>query len=89
MGEEVKHNHCYNCARLKRYYIKGYKKFDPTECGWCGAKRQIVDVNEYCDKFTHRSYPRKPYSSVKLTLNDLLTQISALREMLEEPNDEK
>lgn len=81
MKEENKQ--CIRCLRFERYYTKGVKRFNGTQCGYCPLRRSIVDIHDTCDKFL-----RKPVYCIKRTLrvelNDLLSQISSIRAVLED-----
>lgn len=84
MNKENKH--CYMCRDFSRYYTKGAKRFDKTEFGWCCERRESVNIHYCCDKWKGRLNRRKINGLTKLYLNDILTEISTIRMIIEEEN---
>lgn len=81
-------NNCTNCTRLVRYYTKELKKFNKTEFGWCCEKRKIVCVKDQCEHFERRAYRTKIRFGLEHCLNDLLVQLSTIRQIIEEEKNE-
>ena len=80
---------CLYCRNYTAYYIKGVRSFDSIRQGYCCQHNQIVagcDSCEYWNNAYHRFYIRK--KATLKTLYDLLTNISAIRQILEECQDE-
>lgn len=80
----VERNKCFQCRSFYRYYTKGVKQFNKTKLGWCVEKQDTVKSSGGCDKFVIRTRVCKVSKLVWHTLNDLLTQISELRMIIEE-----
>lgn len=82
---ENKGNHCYMCRYLQRYYVLGNKRFNKTKVGRCDNKKgEPVDVHGCCEMFSRKPYPRKVSPIIKYSLNNLLAEITAIREVIEE-----
>lgn len=77
-------NKCFQCRSFYRYYTKGVKQFNKTKLGLCVEKQDTVNSNGGCDKFVIRTRVCQVSKLVWHTLNDLLTQISELRMIIEE-----
>ncbi len=77
-------NRCSRCRFFDRYYTKETKKFRRTECGWCRKKRELVSTHGECEKFLARTRRCMPQRALYLQLNDLLTEISEIRNFLED-----
>ena len=81
---EEKNHPCYLCHYLYRYYTQGIKRFSPTPFGWCCKRADNVNVHGTCEKFTVRARKQKIYDrSLQYYLNELLTEISVLRNVIE------
>lgn len=79
---------CYQCKNFDRFYTKGVKRFNKTTLGWCCKKGCEVGSGNSCgDAYAHRAPTTKIKSLTKYYLSDLLTQISAIRELIEEETD--
>ncbi len=79
---------CFRCKYLDRYYTKELKKFSKTPLGWCRQKRETVSVKCRCEKFSVRIPKKIPGVVLKRCLNDLLTEISEIRKMIEAEKNE-
>ena len=82
-------NKCGRCKYLDRYYTKGVTKFDKTEFGWCMVKMDSVNVFECCERYEKRKLVYKASRRAKACLNDLLTEISEIRKIIEAEQDEQ
>ena len=80
---ENKNNQCSKCKFFDRYYTKEIKQFKRTKCGWCYKKADSVCVNDCCENFTYGCKPRRRTKFINYYLNDLLTQLSAIRAIIE------
>ncbi|MDE6398748.1 MAG: hypothetical protein K2L51_05450 [Clostridiales bacterium] len=81
--------HCYRCKYFDRYYTKEVVNFRQTKYGWCNYKHSEVQSKESCEQFANRVYARKSNLLLKCTLNSLLTEITAVRNVLEADRDER
>ena len=78
-------NRCSQCKHFERYYIKGVKRFNKTNFGQCTQKRDIVNIHDCCERYKAGVRDRDITDRrVKVSLNDLLTEISAIRQVIEE-----
>ena len=79
---------CYACRELQRFYTKGTTKFNQTKYGRCCNSDKIVYIHESCECFVRkpRIKKRRKYM-LELCLNDLLTEISKIRKILEAENE--
>ncbi len=85
---------CNKCKNFKRYYIKGVKEFKRTDYGWCGKNMTVIDMREDnrigCEKFIANTERVLNKRSVYYYLSELLTELSAIREVLQdEDHDEE
>lgn len=88
MEKEYKNKSCYMCKFLDRYYVKGDKRFNKTHFGWCCKKACATNVHETCDNFTLKVIEKGVSNTVKCCLNFFLTELTAMREVLEEERNE-
>ena len=79
---------CYRCQYFSRYFTKDMKQFNSTDCGWCRKKVDIVSAYTRCEKYTTKPNRKKSYSALKVCLNDLLTELSVIRQFIEAENAE-
>ncbi len=84
----MEYNKCYNCRFFDRYFTRGYTKFDKTDIGRCYIMQKVVNKSETCDNFKTRRNTRRENSVLKITLENLLDEISEIRKMIESENDE-
>lgn len=76
---------CYCCLYFEKYYIKGATNFIATKVGRCWKTQECVGTKEICEY-----YERKPKRSnrangmIKKRINDLMTELAAIRQILEE-----
>ena len=81
-------NKCYRCREFDRYYTRGTTRFDKTEIGRCCATGKDVNAQDCCERFTARKYVVKTRYAVKVCLNKILTDITAVRNIIEEEAEE-
>ena len=79
---------CSRCKYLDRYYIKGVTRFSKTEYGWCSKKRESIKISQACEQYEQRKNIGKVSRRVKVCLNDLLTEITEIRKMIEAEQNE-
>lgn len=79
---------CYMCKKFIRYYTRGRIQFNRTKYGWCSEKRCSVNSMESCCKFKYRVRTKKSREALQLYLSNLLTEIGAIKMLLEEERDE-
>ncbi len=77
-------NKCFRCASFHKYYTMGVKQFNATKFGWCPRRAINVKNTDGCEKFHQKKYRRGHMYSLNIHLNNLLTHISVLRQILEE-----
>lgn len=79
---------CNKCKYFKRYYIKGVKEFKRTDYGWCGKNMTVIDLRDNsrvgCEKFIANTERALNKRSVYYYLSELLTELSAIREVLQD-----
>ncbi len=80
---------CFACRTSDRFYIKDVTHFNKSKFGWCCRKVAPTTIHESCDNYMPRQYRRKRSLRAKLCLNDLLTEISELRTIIEEEYNEE
>ena len=85
---ETESKKCYRCKNLDRYYTKEVKRFCKTKFGWCSEKQDTVQIQGCCDKFIFNPKSKKSNRMICHYLNDLLTEISEIRKVIEEENGE-
>lgn len=85
---ETTKTECYRCKFLDRYYIKGVKEFKKTNSGWCCKKQKTVEIHNGCEDFNARSKRKRNERLLRFYLNDLLTEISEIRKIIEAENRE-
>lgn len=86
MKEESKK--CFNCRYFKRYYTKELQEFRKTNYGLCYKNGGTVEYCDGCKDFTYKTRTIRDERAVKECLNGLLTELSALRQIIEEENDD-
>ena len=77
-------NKCSQCKHFDRYYVKGVKRFNKTDFGWCTKKHECVSFRDCCERYEAGVRYRGISRRAKVYINDLLTEISAIRMVIEE-----
>lgn len=85
---ETTKTECYRCKFLDRYYVKGIKEFQKTNCGWCCKKQETVAIHNGCKEFSVKQTHKRNERLLRFYLNDLLTEISEIRKIIEEETSE-
>lgn len=85
---ENKGKQCYCCKYLDRFYTRGIKRFNKANCGWCSKQKSVMYIHDDCDCFTHASVRRKNRYLIRHALNELLTELSDIRTVLEAERDD-
>ena len=84
-----KNKACWNCANYGAYYKRGFNQFNKTRVGTCSVKKEIVQCDGICDcwrnTFSLRSIRKE--RTLK-ALDEILGDISAIKQILEEENEE-
>lgn len=83
-----KKSRCCNCTYFERYYTKEVKHYQSMKCGYCRKKRENVSSVDGCADFVSKPKPRRSLRLLKLYLSDILTEISEVRQLLENENGE-
>lgn len=81
-------NECYRCKFLDRYYTKEIKEFQKTKLGWCCKKQETVTIHNSCEYFFAKQKQKRSMGLLRFCLNDLLTEISEIRKIIEAENSE-
>ncbi len=87
MGNEKKH-YCFNCRKYDAFYTKEETRYKITTDGYCSEEGKIKDHKCYCELWC--SKPRNRIGlrgSVPRVLRELLYDISALKQILEEQSN--
>ena len=62
-------------------------RFDKTEIGRCYATGDDVSAQGSCAEFTAKTPVKRTRYAIELCLNKIMTDISAVRNMIEESDD--
>lgn len=86
---ERKNKACWNCVYFGRHYKRGCYRFHKTDIGSCTIKRELVQKNGLCEHWrnTFNVLSRRKERTLQ-ALNDILTDLAAIRQILEEENEE-
>lgn len=90
MEEKQKCKECWNCGNYGAYYTKGFCYFDKTKQGFCSKHNEIKEKHDSCvfwRQDIHYKGLRKAVSRKALT--DILINLSAIRQILQEEQEEK
>lgn len=79
---------CYWCKYFTRYYTKGNKQFNRLKIGWCSNKQEQISSQEGCEHYRYHAPAKPSHRSAFRTLNDLLTELSEIRMVIEDNNRE-
>ena len=74
---------CYSCGYFDRYYTKGVKRFNQTQYGWCQKQREAIKIQDACKLFCRKQKLKVRVRLSLMQLNNLLTEISEVRKILE------
>lgn len=80
---------CYNCSFFHRYYTQKGIQFVQTKFGFCYKKNEVFPIQHFCDGFIFKNRSITVKSMVQDRLNELLTEISTLRNILQEEEHER
>ena len=80
---------CSTCRHWDRYYTKGVKRYNKTGCGWCCKKQENVTAHESCEEYVKTYHYRTSKYAIKRCLNDILTEITSIRTVIEDAEDEE
>ncbi|MBQ8229772.1 MAG: hypothetical protein IJZ32_03655 [Clostridia bacterium] len=86
---EKKKKACWNCGNYCAYYERNFYRFNKTNAGRCSVKKEVVKNTYVCERWrnTFRILSRRKEFTLNV-LNDILTDIAAIRQILEEENEE-
>lgn len=86
---EEQKDRCYCCRFFERYYTKGETNFQATKVGWCWKKQMCIEAKETCEKYeTKPKRSNKINGMMKRRINDFMTELTAIRQILEENKSE-
>ena len=77
---------------LQKFYKvlhTGSKAVQSNKFGWCGAKLCTVSNREGCEQYVFKKPTKKSRETLRICLSNLLTEISAIRQVLEDENADK
>ncbi len=80
---------CFKCRNSDRYYIRGEKRFNRIELGWCCDKCESVNAESCCGNFAVKSPCKKSERILAASLSGILTELSELRNIIEEERSER
>ena len=87
---ERKNKACWNCGNFDRFYRKGTYSFSKTNLGRCTVCKKIVESCELCERWRNTFTLMGKRKQLALNiLNETLTSIVAIRQILEEENEER
>jgi len=86
---ENKNERCSTCKHYSRYYTRGVKRFSQTTYGYCSVRKENADIHESCEDYRKRACEKISSMHIKRCLNDLLTEISEIRHVIEDVYDER
>ncbi len=75
---------CYRCKHFQRYYTQGQSEYQATKIGRCCKGHGTVNGSDGCEEFVYRQRPRHISNVVKFRLNNLFTELTMIRNILEE-----
>ena len=78
---------CAWCRYFDRYYTRGVKQFNKTELGFCHFKNTETGARDGCENFAPAQKDKRSERLLKHCLNDLLTEISEIRKVIESEDD--
>lgn len=79
---------CCRCANFTAYYEKAYSCFLRTKFGNCFLKNATVEKHGSCENYRCRSSKKRNKGVVIRELNTSLANISAIKLILEEEDEE-
>ncbi len=79
---------CRKCKYFDRYYTKETKRYNKTKYGLCCKTRDNVGVEGHCDRFEVKPKRGKAKYMVRYFLNDLLTEITEIRKIIEDDEND-
>ena len=86
---EKKNKVCWNCGKFKAYYEKGFSRFYKTDVGVCVLKKEIVEKHGECEGWCNRYKMRRLRKKCVIrTLNEIVVDIAAIRQIFEEEDEE-
>lgn len=81
---------CYKCIHFNKYYFNDGVRFQKTKFGYCRANDKNVTLHGSCEKYSFMKRSALRYDSlINARLNELLTEISVLRELVGEDCHDK
>ena len=85
---ENESNRCCRCEYFDRYFTKGAKRYNMVPFGWCCKKIATVGSREGCEQFKRKLQVAKRPWQLRACLDNVLTEISEIRKVLEGDADE-
>ena len=87
--EDRKKKECLYCGNFEGYYTKALRCFERTKQGYCRELDKIVNNQDSCEfwKPNRRRYLMRRRAASR-ALYEILTEISAIRQIMQECEDE-
>jgi len=85
---ETSGKQCYNCKYLDRYYTKETKHYRSTQYGWCCKTCGNRNIHESCESYASKPRQKRCNFAIKHCLNDILTELSEIRNLIGEEDEE-
>lgn len=89
MEEEQRSKKCFQCNNFDAYYTKESRDFRRAKHGFCIKRRCVVQNSETCERWNTKVRYSYAERTVQRALNEILAQISAIRQIFEEEREEE
>lgn len=80
---------CATCRYFTAYYEKAYHQFLRTDCGNCFKHKERVKKHGACEEWEYRRYFKRNLNNFIDSLDKAISDISAVKLILEEDSEEK
>ncbi|MCH5164670.1 MAG: hypothetical protein J1F36_06615 [Clostridiales bacterium] len=87
--QEQKTGKCFHCGGFKRFYTKESTYFDPCKIGYCLKQDKLVNAQDSCVKWHKICKKSRQKQIATRILKELLLKISAIKQILEEAQNEE
>ncbi|RXZ61874.1 hypothetical protein ESZ91_05665 [Candidatus Borkfalkia ceftriaxoniphila] len=86
--EEEQKNRCFRCENFDAYYIKKARDFKRAKFGYCAVQQKVVLNFESCKSYQLKRGWRSSKKAATMALNEILAEISAIRQVLRDNEEE-
>lgn len=81
---------CSICQHFSGFYTKTYCGYYREKFGYCGKNKKICDKHDCCDDYKYKTHDKKIKAGFVINaLNEALTNINTIKDILEERELEK